>query len=59
MLKDGYFYSKDKYIYYFNRIIKEADAETFEVIVNKNKEQYAKDKNHYYRCELITEEMKM
>jgi len=52
-LQENYFYSKDESrIYYFNRLIKEADAETFEVVVISNLTgtplQYAKDKNHYY-----------
>ena len=60
-LKNGYFYSKDKLIYYFNRIIKDADIETFEII-EQNVElglpfQYAKDKNNYYNNDnIITKE---
>jgi hypothetical protein len=51
--KDLYYYSKDKkIIYYFNRIIKEADAETFEVLEQNIErglpKQLAKDKNNYY-----------
>ena len=51
--KDLYHYSKDKKnIYYFNRIIKEADAETFEIIKKQEEMglplQLAKDKNNYY-----------
>jgi hypothetical protein len=52
LYKTGYLYSKDKCIYYLNRIIKDADVETFEII-EQNVEfglpfQYAKDKNNYY-----------
>jgi hypothetical protein len=52
-IKDLYYYSKDKNIvYYFNRIIKEADFETFEVLEKDIKQgavlQLAKDKNNYY-----------
>jgi len=58
-LKGLYHYSKDrKTIYYLNRAIKEADAETFE-IMEKDVElglpiQLAKDKNNYYWNERIT-----
>ena len=57
-LKEGYNYSKDKKIYYLNRIIKEADVETFEVAeTNKSYLQYAKDKNNYYNNDrIITKE---
>ncbi|RZJ54853.1 MAG: hypothetical protein EOO44_03525 [Flavobacterium sp.] len=46
-------YSRDgNNIYYFNRIIKEADAATFEIVVSpsvfETPTQFAKDKNHYY-----------
>jgi hypothetical protein len=61
-LKDNYYYSKDKsIIYYLNRVITEADAETFEVI-EKTVElfeppQLAKDKNNYYENDdIITKE---
>jgi hypothetical protein len=56
LYKDGYLYSKDKYIYYLNRIIKDADLETFEIVeINKNGyiPQYAKDKNNYYNNDTI------
>jgi hypothetical protein len=61
LYKVGYFYSKDKYIYYFNRIIKDADVETFEIIENVPSSdlvfQYAKDKNNYYNNDdIITRE---
>jgi len=62
--KDLYHYSKDKkIIYYSNRIIKDADAETFEVI-EQNVEwglplQLAKDKNHYYWNDNITSKEKI
>jgi hypothetical protein len=51
--KDLYYYSTDKKnVYYTNRIIKGADAETFEVLEQKVilglPTQLAKDKNHYY-----------
>jgi hypothetical protein len=51
-------YSKDKHVYYLNRLIKEADVETFEAVKNQyGSWLYAKDKNHYYRCEhIITQE---
>jgi hypothetical protein len=51
-------YSKDKHVYYLNRLIKEADVETFEVVKDKyGSWLYAKDKNHHYRCEcIITQE---
>jgi hypothetical protein len=55
LYKIGYFYSKDRHIYYLNRILKDADVETFE-IVETNKTyipQYAKDKNNYYFTDLI------
>ena len=68
IIKDGYYYSKDKLIYYFNRIIKGADAETFEVAgedpelfdtpfayYRKLKTQLARDKNNYYFTDYITE----
>jgi Txe/YoeB family toxin of Txe-Axe toxin-antitoxin module len=61
-IKENYYYSNDKnIIYYFNRIIKDADAETFEII-EKIEElfeppQLAKDKNNYYRNDsIITKE---
>lgn len=52
-LHEEYFYSRDENrIYYFNRLIKEADAETFEIVVVPsiygNPSQYAKDKNVGY-----------
>jgi hypothetical protein len=56
--KDRYYYSRDKnIIYYLNRIIKGADAETFEV-AEKTIElfeppQLARDKNNYYRNDSI------
>jgi hypothetical protein len=51
--KDLYYYSIDKnIIYYTNRIIKGADAQTFEVLEQKVvlglPAQLAKDKNNYY-----------
>ena len=56
-------YSKDdKRIYYLNREMKNADYHTFEVIIppaykdGNYLAQYAKDKNHYYFCELIISE---
>jgi len=59
----GYFYSKDKYVYYYNRVIKEADINTFEVIIFDDKKmniplcQLAKDKdNHYCNDLIITKE---
>ena len=59
--KDDYFYSIDKKVYYFNRIIKEADLETFEIVEKKvelgKPFQYAKDKNNYYwNDRIITKE---
>jgi len=52
LLKEDYHYSKDKYIYFCDRIIKKADIETFEVIegveLYHSKINYAKDKNRYY-----------
>jgi hypothetical protein len=57
LYKIGYLYSKDKYIYYLTRIIKDADVETFEIIENIPSEelvfQYAKDKNNYYNNDNI------
>jgi len=52
-LEDKYFYSKDQNrVYYFNRLIKDADAESFEVVivssVFETPTQYAKDKNFFY-----------
>ena len=52
-LREEYYYSKyENRIYYFNRLIKDADAETFEVIVVPvvvgTPRQYAKDKNVGY-----------
>ena len=52
-LREDYYYSKDQNrIYYFNRLIKEADAETFEVVVvpvaTGKPFQYARDKNNGY-----------
>ena len=52
-LHNDYYYSKDQNrIYYFNRLIKEADAETFEVVVlpvaTGLPYQYARDKNFGY-----------
>jgi hypothetical protein len=52
-LEDKYYYSKDQStVYYFNSLIKDADAESFEVVivssVFETPTQYAKDKNHYY-----------
>lgn len=52
-LHEDYYYSKDQNrIYYFNRLIKDADAETFEVIIvpvaTGKVYQYAKDKNFGY-----------
>jgi hypothetical protein len=61
LFKAGYFYSKDKYIYYINRIIKKKKKKTFEVL-EQNIElglpfQYAKDKNNYYsNDDIITKE---
>lgn len=52
-LEDKYFYSKDQNkVYYFNRLIKDADAESFEIVivssVFETPTQYAKDKNCFY-----------
>jgi hypothetical protein len=52
-LREGYYYSKDQgRIYYFNRLIKDADVETFEVVVvpvaTGTPLQLAKDKNTGY-----------
>jgi hypothetical protein len=52
-LEDKYYYSKDQStVYYFNSLIKDADAESFEVVIVSSvfdtPTQYAKDKNHYY-----------
>lgn len=52
-LQSGYFYSQDiNKIYYLNRLMKDADAASFEIVVVpsvfKTPTQYAKDKNHYY-----------
>jgi len=51
-LKNGYYYSRDRNkIFYFNRLIKDADAETLEVVVTScslyTPIQLAKDKNNY------------
>ena len=51
--KISHFYSKDdKRIYYLNKLIKEADYDTFEVVVLTSPEgyklPYGKDKNQYY-----------
>jgi len=52
ILKEDYCYSKDRFIYFCNRIIKKADIETFQVIEGDEKNylkiHYAKDKNKYY-----------
>ncbi|WP_314278776.1 DKNYY domain-containing protein, partial [Capnocytophaga sputigena] len=53
--KISHFYSKDdKRIYYQNKLIKEADFDTFEVVVLTSPEgyklPYGKDKNQYYNC---------
>jgi len=52
-LSDDYYYSRDRNkIFYFNHLIKDADAETFEVVVTPcplgTPIQLAKDKNNYY-----------
>jgi len=52
-LHDDYYYSRDgNRIYYFNRLMKDADAESFEILVTpdlfRNPGQYARDKNNYY-----------
>ena len=52
-LRDGYFYSRDcGRIYYLNRLIQGADAESFEVVVvpdiYQKHYQYARDKNYGY-----------
>ena len=52
-MQDNYYYSKDgNRIYYLNRLINGADADTFEVIVTPvltdHPHQYAKDKNVGY-----------
>ncbi|GAA3770982.1 DKNYY domain-containing protein [Flavobacterium ginsengiterrae] len=52
-LEENYFYSKDQNrIYYFNSLLKGADAASFEVVVVpsifKTPNQYAKDKNYFY-----------
>ena len=52
-LREGYYYSRDgNRIYYFNRPIKDADAETFEVVMvpvaTGHPLQLAKDKNTGY-----------
>jgi hypothetical protein len=61
LYKTGYLYSRDKFIYYLNRIIKDADVETFEIIENVPSVdlvfQYARDKNNYYNNDrIITKE---
>jgi hypothetical protein len=57
LIKRGYYYSKDKVVYYFNRIIKMADVETFEVIETSEElgwaMQLAKDKDNYYYTDII------
>lgn len=60
-LEDKYFYSKDQNrIYYFNRLIKDADAESFEIVtvpsIFEDPHQYAKDKNFFYINDLIYSE---
>lgn len=52
-LQSGYFYSQDiNKIYYLNRLMKDADSASFEIVVVpsvfKTPTQYAKDKDHYY-----------
>ncbi len=52
-LHENYYYSKDgNRVYYLNRLIKDVDAETFEVVeipvVTGEPYQYAKDKNSGY-----------
>ncbi|WP_433766093.1 DKNYY domain-containing protein [Flavobacterium ginsenosidimutans] len=57
-LHDKYFYSIDQNrVYYFNRLIKDADAESFEIVfvssIFETPTQYAKDKNHFYLNDTI------
>lgn len=52
-LADKYYYSQDQNrVYYFNRLIKEADAESFEIVIIpsifETPTQYARDKNYFY-----------
>nr|WP_318013906.1 DKNYY domain-containing protein [Flavobacterium sp. SH_e] len=57
-MHDKYFYSIDQNrVYYFNRLIKDADAESFEIVfvssIFETPTQYAKDKNHFYLNDTI------
>ena len=56
--KIGGFYSKDdSRVYYFNRPIKEADFDSFE-IVPSDRLQLAKDKHYYYSNDQIVDQTK-
>lgn len=47
--KIGGHYSKDDArVYYFNRLMRDADVDTFEVVETSDILQLAKDKNHFY-----------
>ncbi|WP_343618554.1 DKNYY domain-containing protein [Flavobacterium sp.] len=57
-LEDNYFYSKDQNrIYYFNTLMKEADAASFEIVIVpsifETPKHYAKDKNFFYFSDTI------
>ncbi|MBY6190626.1 DKNYY domain-containing protein [Microbulbifer agarilyticus] len=56
--KLGGYYSKDKRnVFYYNRIIKEADRDTFEVVIPKDGfSQLAKDKNNRYLNDVVVGE---
>jgi len=71
LIKDGYHYSKDKFVYFLNRTIKGADAETFEVMgakpelfdshiayLSNIKKHLARDKNNFYLSDIIVDEKK-
>lgn len=55
--KIGGFYSKDDArIYYFNRLIADADYETFEVVNSYGTLQLAKDKNRFFDTDCVVDE---
>jgi len=52
----GYYSKDDARVYYFNRLMRDADYDTFEVLDTGGFLQMAKDKNHFYDTDRVVGE---